>query len=175
MNSGYYNPAAPFSYTNAPSLMDQMSQWGYQPNNAYGMSQMGTNLMGMTPEQAAALNLGERSLQMTSDYQNKSLAMDQARLDAAKLTPFQQGVQTFGTAMQGVGSLYGIYAGLQNMKQQKAMFNFQKGVANTNINNSISDYNRRLGDTLANRSLNNGQGQSWVDSQLSKYSAKRYD
>ena len=175
MNSGYYNPAAPFSYTNAPSLMDQMSQWGYQPNNAYGMSQMGTNLMGMTPEQAAALNLGERSLQMTSDYQNKSLAMEQSRLDASKLTPFQQGVQTFGTAMQGVGSLYGIYAGLQNMKQQKAMFNFQKGVANTNINNSISDYNRRLGDTLANRSLNNGQGQSWVDSQLSKYSAKRYD
>lgn len=152
-----------------------MSLWGYQPNSAYGMSQMGTNLSGMDPYSAAMVGQGERSLQMTSDYNAQRLAMDQARLDASKLTPFQQGVQTFGTAMQGVGSLYGIYAGLQNMKQQKAMFNFQKGVANTNINNSISDYNRRLGDTLANRSLNNGQGQSWVDSQLSKYSAKRYD
>ena len=60
------------------------------------------------------------------------------------------------------------------MKQQKKAFEFNKGVTNTNLNNSISDYNRRLNDTLTNRSLNNGGGQSYISDQLAKYSAKRY-
>ena len=83
------------------------------------------------------------------------------------------GAQTFGSIAQGIAGLGNIYLGLQGMKQQKKAFEFNKGVVNTNLNNSISDYNRRLGDTLTNRALNNGQSQGWVSSELAKYSAKR--
>lgn len=83
------------------------------------------------------------------------------------------GAQTFGSVAQGLAGLGNIYLGLQGMKQQKKAFEFNKGVTNTNLNNSINDYNRRLNDTLTNRSLNNGGGQSYISDQLSKYSAKR--
>lgn len=83
------------------------------------------------------------------------------------------GAQTFGSIAQGLSGLGQIYLGYQAMKQQKKAFEFNKGVTNTNLNNSIMDYNRRLNDTLANRALNNGQGSGWVSEQLAKYSAKR--
>jgi len=69
--------------------------------------------------------------------------------------------------------LANIYLGYQGMKQQKKAFEFNKNVVNTNLGNSISDYNRRLNDTLQNRALNNGQGSGWVSQQLAQYSAKR--
>ncbi len=89
------------------------------------------------------------------------------------LTGWAKGVQTFGTVAEGLSGLGQIYLGYQAMKQQKKAFEFNKGVMNTNLNNSIMDYNRRLNDTLANRALNNGQGSGWVSEQLAKYSAKR--
>lgn len=89
------------------------------------------------------------------------------------LTGFAKGAQTFGTISQGLSGLASMYLGYQNMKQQKKEFKFNKGVINTNLNNSIMDYNRRLTDTLTNRSLNNGQGSGWVSGELAKYSAKR--
>lgn len=88
-------------------------------------------------------------------------------------SPWTTGTQMFGNVAQGLAGLGNIYLGFQGMKQQKKAFEFNKGVTNTNLNNSISDYNRRLNDTLQNRALNNGQGNGWVSEQLSKYSAKR--
>ena len=102
-----------------------------------------------------------------------NMRMAQAQLDAGKLSPFQQGVQTFGTIAQGLQGLGSMYLGWQSMKEQKRNNAFQRDVMNTNINNSISDYNRRLTDTLNNRALNNGGGDGWVSSQLEKYQAKR--
>lgn len=98
-----------------------------------------------------------------------------AKMDAMKQppNPWVTGAQTFGTVAQGLAGLGNIWLGSQAMKQQKKAFEFNKGVTNTNLNNAIADYNRRLGDTLTNRALNNGQGQGWVSDQLAKYSAKR--
>jgi hypothetical protein len=83
------------------------------------------------------------------------------------------GAQTFGSIAQGLSGLGNIYLGLQGLKQQKKAFEFNKGVVNTNLNNSISDYNRRLNDTLQNRALNNGGGQAYVSQQMSQWQAKR--
>lgn len=96
-----------------------------------------------------------------------------AKHQAAQLNPFQKGVQTFGTIAQGLQGLGSMYLGWKSMKEQKRNNAFQRDVMNTNLNNSISDYNRRLTDTLTNRSLNNGGGEGWVSSQLEKYKAKR--
>ena len=99
--------------------------------------------------------------------------LDIARQAAAPPSAWATGAQTFGSVAQGLAGLGNIYLGFQGLKQQKEAFKFNKGVTNTNLNNSIMDYNRRLGDTLTNRSLNNGKGDGWVSSELAKYSAKR--
>lgn len=83
------------------------------------------------------------------------------------------GTQAFGGIAQGLAGLGSIYLGLQGMKEQKKMNKFNMGMANTNMNNSILDYNRRLEGTLQNRALNNGGGQGYVSEQLARYSARR--
>ena len=109
----------------------------------------------------------------------KAMPDQQAALTAAlekanqPQSPWVTGTQAFGNVAQGLSGLASIWLGLKGLKQQKEVFNFNKEMANTNMDNSIRDYNRRLSDTLANRALNNGQGQGWVSQQLAQYSAKR--
>ena len=102
----------------------------------------------------------------------------QTRIGAANLignqpTRFQTGLQNFGSLAQGLMGLGNMYLGWQGMKEQKKNNAFQREMMNTNLNNSIGDYNSRLTDTLSNRALNNGGGEGWVSSQLEKYQAKR--
>ena len=158
------------------SLFGQMNAWGapvptYNTGYNSGFDQMGNiaggseQLSGVDPalqEQALRARIGmDEAATANFNRQNQPL------------TGWAKGAQTFGNISQGLTGLGSIYLGYQAMKQQKKAFEFNKGVMNTNLNNSIMDYNRRLGDTLANRALNNGQGEGWVSSQLAKYSAKR--
>lgn len=142
-------------FGNNLDLFAQMAPWGSQMGATYQDAPMAVDPTAMTP------------------FQEQYLAQNQQLIDAQTPSGFQKGIGTFGTITQGLASLGNIYMGLKGLKLQKEAFNFNKGVTNTNLNNSIMDYNRRLEDTLANRSLNNGQGQGWVSQQLAKYSAKR--
>lgn len=158
MDEDTYNP---FSLQQAPiSLSSTFGSW---LGNGNGM---------------ASPSMEDQLMQAQMAYYNQLPGLEQQKIDIAKLAAKPQngwvtGAQTFGNLAQGLSGLASIYLGLQGLKQQKKTFEFNKGIANTNINNSITDYNRRLTDTLNNRALNNGQGQGWVSSQLAKYSAKR--
>ena len=149
-----FQPTLPQSGLN----LDTMSLWG-QPAGSGGSS---LDMLDQLRAEEIQSKIGLNQ-QMGSYY-------DRA---AQPQSPWATGVQTFGSIAQGLQGLANIWMGYQAMKQQKKAFEFNKGVTNTNLNNAITDYNRRLGDTLANRALNNGQGDSWVSSQLAKYSAKR--
>lgn len=158
-----------------------MSSHGYvpytpsfmQPSPDYGSFATWGTGMG-TSQPAGEMNLSNMGLILGKDQlaTNASLRAASDRSNQP-LTGFAKGAQTFGSIAQGLSGLGSMYLGYQNMKQQKKEFNFNKGVINTNMNNSIMDYNRRLGETLANRALNNGQGAGWVSGELSKFSAKR--
>ena len=154
------------------SLSGQIGGWGRNaPNNGWGPLaenvQMGMygDMSGWTPSERMQYD-GMRS---TEEFRKQMLANSAP----VKPSPWVTGTETFGNIAQGLASLGNIYLGYQALKQQKKAFEFNKGVTNTNLNNAIADYNRRLGDTLTNRALNNGQGQGWVSDQLAKYSAKR--
>ena len=134
---------------------------------AWGMPQGGAP---MSAEDQYYL-AGAKNFEAQPGFQQQQL--DIARQAAAPPSKWSTGASTFGSVAQGLSGLASIYLGYQNMKQQKEAFKFNKEVTNTNLNNSITDYNRRLGETLTNRALNNGQGAGWVSSELSKYSAKR--
>lgn len=155
---------------NLDNVMDwgQMSLWG-QPPMASSMQIGGQTIdtSGMDAYQMGRLALDQQGLQLGQNQ------LEAYRLANAPPSAFQQGVQTFGTVAQGLGNLANIWMGLKGLKLQKEAFKHNKMLTNTNLDNSITDYNRRLTDTLANRALNNGQGEGWVSQQLAKYSAKR--
>ncbi|WP_288975514.1 hypothetical protein [uncultured Methanosphaera sp.] len=66
-------------------------------------------------------------------------------------------LQNIGAGIQGLGSLAGafgnLYMGNKALKFAKDQFNFQKDLANTNLNNSIKSYNTKLGDIANTRSV----------------------
>ena len=159
-----------YNFLQSPSfsLSGQMNGWngqspeGFDPMWGMGQSQQFEGIDPALQNQVLRSQLGVNEASIANlNRQNQPL------------TGWAKGAQTFGTVAQGLAGLGQIYLGYQGMKQQKKAFEFNKGVVNTNLNNSIMDYNRRLGDTLANRALNNGQGSGWVSEQLAKYSAKR--
>lgn len=124
----------------------------------------------------APMSWQDRSDKASALYYESLPGLKQQELDLLKQAQpgaWGRGAQMFGDISKGLAGLGNMYLGYQQMKQQKKAFEFNKGVMNTNLNNSIMDYNRRLGDTLANRALNNGQGSGWVSQELAKYSAKR--
>lgn len=66
-------------------------------------------------------------------------------------------LQNIGAGIQGLASLassFGnLYMGNKALKFAKDQFNFQKDLANTNLNNSIKSYNTKLGDIANTRSV----------------------
>lgn len=66
-------------------------------------------------------------------------------------------LQNIGAGIQGLGSLasaFGnLYMGNKALKFAKDQFNFQKDLANINLNNSIRSYNTKLGDIANTRSV----------------------
>lgn len=170
-----------YNFLGAPS--SQMGGWGgtNSSNDGWGgLASMGAG--GGMPDWNAQMQtmLAQGDIQGALAIQNRMDSQSNnadilGKLDGMnqKPSPWATGAQTFGQIAQGLGSLGSMYLGYQQMKGQKKAFEFNKGVMNTNLSNSIADYNRRLGDTLSNRALNNGQGQGWVSSELAKHSAKR--
>ena len=161
------------------------SNWGmFSPNPSLyqmGTSPIGSSMMNWNPAHfvpnadpaAAQMEFLNRQFGYQQGQDKIRNDLLQKQVDAMTPTGFQRGASMFGNIAQGVGSLANVYMGLKSLSQAKKEFNFNKEVANANLNNSITDYNRRLTDTLSNRALNNGQGQSWVSDQVSQFGARR--
>lgn len=60
-------------------------------------------------------------------------------------------IPTAQLGLQGLGTLTGLYTGLKSLGMAKDQFNFQKEIANTNLNNSMSTFNNSLEDRLRTR------------------------
>jgi len=76
------------------------------------------------------------------------------------------------TGLNALGALGGVYSTLRGLNQAKDAFNFNKGVINTNLANSIGDFNRRLEDVAASRAAYGGMGQDYVDNYVERHRAR---
>lgn len=72
-------------------------------------------------------------------------------------------VGTGSLALQGLGSLAGIWSSANQNKLAKDQFNFQKDFANTNLNNSIKSYNTSLEDRLSARGATEGRSSEFTN------------
>ena len=87
----------------------------------------------------------------------KNLAL--TKLNEQKLldnNKFGMNMPTLQLGLQGLSSLSGIWAANKGLKQAKEQFEFQKGVTNTNLNNSIKSYNTALDDRINARAAQQG-------------------
>ncbi len=144
------------------------------PTYSQSLQNLTSQLMSdqMDPGKVSAL-AALRNMQQQQSNHDAAMQLNREALEAQKQTPFQQGIGTFGNVMQGVGSLANIYMGLQSMREQKRNNSLQREMLNTNLNNSIADYNRRLEDRLRSRAVAHGNDDSWVQSELARHSARR--
>lgn len=73
-------------------------------------------------------------------------------------------VPTAQLALSGLGTIGNLWAAFQAQKLAKEQFNYTRGVTETNLTNSIKQYNTSLGDRARNRSLVEGKDYtSWYD------------
>lgn len=87
----------------------------------------------------------------------KNLAL--TKLNEQKLldnNKFGMNMPTLQLGLQGLSSLAGIWAANKGLKQAKEQFEFEKGVTNTNLNNSIKSYNTALDDRINARAAQQG-------------------
>ena len=87
----------------------------------------------------------------------KNLAL--TKLNEQKLldnNKFGMNMPSLQLGLQGLSSLAGIWAANKGLKQAKEQFEFQKGVTNTNLNNSIKSYNTALDDRINARAAQQG-------------------
>lgn len=69
---------------------------------------------------------------------------------------FGMNIPSLELGLKGLGSIAGIWAANKGLKQAKEQFEFQKGVTNTNLNNSIKSYNTALDDRINARAAQQG-------------------
>jgi len=76
------------------------------------------------------------------------------------------------TGLQALGTLGGVYSTLRGLNQARDAFNFNKGIVNTHLANSIGDFNRRLEDVAQSRAAYHGMGQDYVDGYVDRHRAR---
>lgn len=77
--------------------------------------------------------------------------------------------QGIGTIMQGIGSLGSLYTGLQQLSLARDSYNLQKDAYNTNLANSVSEYNTNLEDKIRGRTSDYSGKEADVQSYLSSH------
>lgn len=71
-------------------------------------------------------------------------------------------------ALQGLGALGNFWNAREARNMARDQFDFAKGIANTNINNSIQSYNTALEDRLRARGATEGSSDSAVADQIAR-------
>ena len=102
--------------------------------------------LGLTPQQ---LGIAQQQMNTLVDANKLGFNMPTARL----------GIEGLGTVLGGLTALGGL-------NQAKKQFNFQKGVTERNMANSVKDYNRQMGDQIEARAAQQG---NMARSQIDEY------
>lgn len=77
--------------------------------------------------------------------------------------------QSIGSVMQGVGSLGSLYTGLQQLGLARDAYKLQKDAYNTNLTNSVSEYNTNLEDKIRGRTSDYSGKEADVQNYLSNH------
>lgn len=110
----------------------------------YGVSWY--DALGFTPQQLAVVK------QQMND-------LNQANRLGFNMPTARLGIEGLGTVLGGLTALGGL-------NQAKKQFNFQKGVTERNMANSVKDYNRQMGDQIEARAAQQG---NMTRSQIDEY------
>jgi hypothetical protein len=77
-------------------------------------------------------------------------------------------VPTVNMALQGIGTIGSLWAGFKQLGLAKEKFNYEKGVTDTNLANSIKSYNTALEDRARSRAFTEGRSQDEANAYVEK-------
>ncbi len=80
---------------------------------------------------------------------------------------------TANLALNGLGTLAGLYGGIKSLSLANKQFQMQKNFGNINLNNQIKSYNTALQDRSRSRAKVEGQDQSTADAYVAANSLTR--
>lgn len=88
-------------------------------------------------------------------------------------TPKLTGWQKFGYAMDGLGAIGGLWGAIQENKIAKQQLALSRDAFETNMRNTIQNYNTTLEDRIRARYAMEGRGEADVNSYLDEHSLRR--
>lgn len=83
-------------------------------------------------------------------------------------------MDTAGLALSGLGTIGNLWAAFQSQKLAKEQFKYTKGVTETNLTNSIKNYNTQLTDRANNRAIVEGRTPDQTKAYIDANSFTRY-
>lgn len=119
---------------------------------------MPTQGVGLNPQMTAADWLPNNMDNYTLGYNNQ----------AAQAPGFGFNMPTLQLGLTGLSTLAGIFNSFSQNKQQRDQFDYYRRMADTNMNNSIQNYNTRLEDRARARIAAEGGTQEDLDAYLAK-------
>lgn len=128
-----------------PGQLEIFNLW--RQNNAGGLADLGFSAN--TPD--IGVYHGAANHGMAGPLQYGGMAGDALRGSQGGWFDKLGGMEGIGTGLQGLASLYGIYAGLQGLKEQKRLNNFQMGAWKKNFNNMVDERNQYIRDRYQSR------------------------
>jgi hypothetical protein len=75
---------------------------------------------------------------------------------------------TIGLALDGIGTIGSLWAGFKQLSLAKEKFNYEKGITDTNLANSIKSYNTALEDRARSRAFTEGRSQDEANAYVEK-------
>ena len=78
-------------------------------------------------------------------------------------TPLGMNIGTGQLVLGGIGTIGNLWSAWQAQKLAKEQFNYQRGIANTNLANQIQSYNTALADRMTARGYMQGNNQATID------------
>ena len=169
------NLYTPYSFTYGNGANSSTSGMGMQFGGAAGS--------GFAPPITGAPALGATGLDTYSPHYNPNTQSyapvpGAGQINGGQQAPWQslelgKNLGTAQLAFSGLSSLGNMYAAFNTNKLANKQFEFQKGVTETNLANSIQSYNTKLTDRAAARAIMTGQSVADRDAYVEKNKAVR--
>lgn len=131
-----------------------------------------TPTVGQTTAYAPMVNeTGHNAPQMNGGY--SAYGQIQTPQMGGYTTPQLTGWQKFGYVMDGIGAIGGLWGAIQQNKIAKQQLALSRDSYETNMRNTIQNYNTTLEDRIRARYVMEGRGESDVTSYLDRHSLRR--
>lgn len=140
----------------------------YYPQGSWLMGQAGAGMAGLGGVSPQSLSFNQGSIAPSLPDMTGMQVNNPNLMSVGNLGEGLGALDVGRLAVGGLQTLAGLWNSFQANKLAKQQFRFQKDFAQTNLTNSVQDYNTKLEDRIRSRSFTEGRDGAYADSYLEK-------